>query len=245
MPARGARTDPGRGRSSRPPAVSVDRPAGRLDPVPSGQWRPPTDGPDGHGRARRSHRRAGLHDRARRHRRPTWSTPWSRTWTGSSASCGATPVGQQLRGRPTPCASTTCWPAGRSTQSIPVHPAVLPIVEGVLDPGCLVSSLSSIAIDPGRDGPAHPRRRPADPAAQAPSTGGVQHDVGAHRLHRGQRRHPDGARQPPGRPARPTTASPTTRSRPRWPRAACSIWHGSLWHGGGANTTDRAAPASP
>jgi hypothetical protein len=34
--------------------------------------------------------------------------------------------------------------------SVPVHPAVLPIVEGVLDPGCLVSSLSSIAIGPAR-----------------------------------------------------------------------------------------------
>ena len=32
---------------------------------------------------------------------------------------------------------------------IPVHPAVLPVVEGVLDPGLLVSSLSSIAIGPG------------------------------------------------------------------------------------------------
>jgi ectoine hydroxylase-related dioxygenase (phytanoyl-CoA dioxygenase family) len=32
---------------------------------------------------------------------------------------------------------------------IPVHPSVLPIVEGVLDPGCLVSSLSSISIGPG------------------------------------------------------------------------------------------------
>ena len=34
-------------------------------------------------------------------------------------------------------------------EQVPVHPAVLPIVEGVLDPGCLISSLSSIAIDPG------------------------------------------------------------------------------------------------
>ena len=28
------------------------------------------------------------------------------------------------------------------------------------------------------------------------------------------------------------------RSPPRCRRAACSIWHGSLWHGGGANRTD-------
>ena len=32
---------------------------------------------------------------------------------------------------------------------IPVHPAVLPVVEAVLDPGCLISSLSSIAIRSG------------------------------------------------------------------------------------------------
>jgi ectoine hydroxylase-related dioxygenase (phytanoyl-CoA dioxygenase family) len=33
-------------------------------------------------------------------------------------------------------------------EKIPVHEGILPIVEGVLDPGCLVSSLSSIAIGP-------------------------------------------------------------------------------------------------
>ena len=30
-----------------------------------------------------------------------------------------------------------------------MHPNVLPIIEGVLDPGCLISSLSSISIQPG------------------------------------------------------------------------------------------------
>ncbi|HWS46178.1 MAG TPA: phytanoyl-CoA dioxygenase, partial [Acidimicrobiia bacterium] len=34
-------------------------------------------------------------------------------------------------------------------QKVPVHPSVLPIVEQVLDPGCLISSLSSIDILPG------------------------------------------------------------------------------------------------
>ena len=33
---------------------------------------------------------------------------------------------------------------------VPIHPNVLPLVERVLDPGCLLSSLSSIAIDPTR-----------------------------------------------------------------------------------------------
>jgi len=38
---------------------------------------------------------------------------------------------------------------GRLFEQVPVHPNVLPLVERLLDPGCLVSSLSSIAIDPG------------------------------------------------------------------------------------------------
>jgi len=38
---------------------------------------------------------------------------------------------------------------GAVYQQVPVHASVLPIVEGVLDRGCLVSSLSSIAIGPG------------------------------------------------------------------------------------------------
>jgi len=33
-------------------------------------------------------------------------------------------------------------------ERIPVHEHVLPVVERVLDTGCLISSLSSIAIDP-------------------------------------------------------------------------------------------------
>lgn len=40
---------------------------------------------------------------------------------------------------------------GKVFEKIPVHDRVLPIVERVLDRGCLVSSLSSIAIDPGED----------------------------------------------------------------------------------------------
>src|SRR5258708_4626745 len=38
---------------------------------------------------------------------------------------------------------------GEPFDRVPTHPSVLPIIEGVLDPGCLISSLSSIAIDPG------------------------------------------------------------------------------------------------
>ncbi|MEA3021054.1 MAG: hypothetical protein QOI47_2578, partial [Actinomycetota bacterium] len=38
---------------------------------------------------------------------------------------------------------------GALYERVPVHDNVLPVVERVLDRGCLVSSLSSIAIDPG------------------------------------------------------------------------------------------------
>src|SRR4051812_25181732 len=38
---------------------------------------------------------------------------------------------------------------GALYQQIPVHERILPIIEGVLDRGCLVSSLSSIDIGPG------------------------------------------------------------------------------------------------
>ena len=38
---------------------------------------------------------------------------------------------------------------GAPFERVPVHENVLPLIEGVLDTGCLISSLSSIAIDPG------------------------------------------------------------------------------------------------
>ncbi|MDP6981218.1 MAG: hypothetical protein QF570_21875 [Myxococcota bacterium] len=38
---------------------------------------------------------------------------------------------------------------GETFERVPVHEKVLPIVEGVLDRGCLVSSLSSVDIGPG------------------------------------------------------------------------------------------------
>ena len=34
-------------------------------------------------------------------------------------------------------------------QRVPIHPAVLPVIDGVLDAGCLISSISSIAIAEG------------------------------------------------------------------------------------------------
>jgi len=122
-------------------------------------------------------------------------------------------------------------------ESIPVHGSVLPVVEGVLDRGCLVSSLSSISILPGESAqPIHaddqliPLPKPHVPTVC--NTMWALTDF--------------------------TEANGATRVIPKSHVADCSpeygapydsvpaemskgsvlVWHGSLWHGGGANSTD-------
>ena len=104
-----------------------------------------------------------------------------------------------------------------------------------------ISSLSSISILPGETRAADPRRRPAHPVAEAARPDRLQHDVGAHRLHRGERRDPARARARTSPTTRPTTARPTTAIAAEMPTGSVLVWHGSLWHGGGANTHRRAA----
>jgi ectoine hydroxylase-related dioxygenase (phytanoyl-CoA dioxygenase family) len=125
---------------------------------------------------------------------------------------------------------------GKMYEAIPVHPHVLPVVERVLDHGCLVSSLSSIAIDPGeREQPLHaddqliPLPRPHVPIvcntmwALTDFTG----ENGATRLIPGShvRDHP-----PPFGESLETVAA-------EMPRGSVLVYNGSLWHGGGANHT--------
>jgi ectoine hydroxylase-related dioxygenase (phytanoyl-CoA dioxygenase family) len=120
-------------------------------------------------------------------------------------------------------------------ERVPVHPSVLPIIEGVLDPGCLISSLSSIAIDPGEIAqPIHaddmviPLEKPhasivcnsmwalTDFTA---ANGATRLVAGSHK-----RGNPDYGGAYDSIPA-------------EMPKGAVLIWDGSLWHGGGANTT--------
>jgi ectoine hydroxylase-related dioxygenase (phytanoyl-CoA dioxygenase family) len=122
-------------------------------------------------------------------------------------------------------------------QRVPVHGSVLPIIEGVLDPGCLISSLSSIAIDPGEIAqPIHaddmviPLEKPhasivcnsmwalTDFTA---ANGATRLVAGSHR-----RGNPDYGGAYDSIPA-------------EMPKGAVLIWDGSLWHGGGANVTDQ------
>jgi ectoine hydroxylase-related dioxygenase (phytanoyl-CoA dioxygenase family) len=126
---------------------------------------------------------------------------------------------------------------GPTFERVPVHPHVLPIVERVLDPGCLISSLSSISIDPGETPqPIHaddqliPIPKPHPPVVCntmwaltdfTDENGATRIMPGTHLLDHD----PDYFGTYDSRPAEMAAGS-------------VMIWHGSLWHGGGANRSD-------
>ncbi len=119
---------------------------------------------------------------------------------------------------------------------IPTHAAVLPIVEGVLDAGCLISSLSSIAIDPGEIAqPIHADDMviPLDKPHRSIVCNSMwaltdfTEANGATRLVPGS--HLKG---------NPQYGGDYETIPAEMPKGAVLIWDGSLWHGGGANRTD-------
>ena len=126
---------------------------------------------------------------------------------------------------------------GELYERIPVHPSVLPIVDGVLDAGCLVSSLSSIALGPGESAqPIHaddqliPLPKPHPPTVCntmwaltdfTEANGATRLVPGSHLLDHS----PNYGQDYPSIPA-------------EMAKGSVLVWHGSLWHGGGANRTD-------
>ncbi len=131
---------------------------------------------------------------------------------------------------------------GECYARIPVDPAVLPVVEAVLDPGCLISSLSSIAIGPGETAQmlhsddqviGLPRPHPALVCNTMWALTDFTADNGATRVVPGSHkatRCPD----PSGDAEAEAAAVPAEMST-----GSVLIWHGSLWHGGGANATPK------
>lgn len=122
-------------------------------------------------------------------------------------------------------------------QQVPVHEHVLPIIEGVLDRGCLISSLSSIRIQPGETAqPIHaddqlmPLDKPHAPTVCnsmwaltdfTDANGATRIMPGTHLADHS----PNYGEEYVSLPA-------------EMPRGSVLIWHGSLWHGGGPNSTE-------
>ena len=126
---------------------------------------------------------------------------------------------------------------GRVFELVPVHRHVLPIVEGVLDPGCLISSLSSISILPGETAqPIHaddqlipiPKPHPPTVCNSMWALTDFTAANGATRLVPGSHLSDHS----------PDYGAPYDSIAAEMPAGSVLIWHGSLWHGGGANTTD-------
>jgi ectoine hydroxylase-related dioxygenase (phytanoyl-CoA dioxygenase family) len=126
---------------------------------------------------------------------------------------------------------------GAPFESVPVHQNVLPVVEGVLDSGCLISSMSSIAIDPGETAqPVHaddmviPLAKPhrAIVCNSMWALTDFTDENGATRLVPGSHLKPN-----PEYGGRYETIPATMK------KGSVLIWEGALWHGGGANRTQK------
>jgi ectoine hydroxylase-related dioxygenase (phytanoyl-CoA dioxygenase family) len=118
---------------------------------------------------------------------------------------------------------------------VPVHPAVLPVVEGILDAECQLSSLTAIEINPGQaaqpfhaDDGSIPIPRPHVPVACpaiwaltdfTTENGGTRVVPGSHRFERIPRKH----------------EQPEEVIDVVMPAGSVLVYHGSLWHGGGTN----------
>jgi ectoine hydroxylase-related dioxygenase (phytanoyl-CoA dioxygenase family) len=125
---------------------------------------------------------------------------------------------------------------GKRFEHVPVHANVLPVVEGVLDAQCLISSLSSIAICQGETlQPIHaddqlipiPKPHPPTVCNSMWALTDFTEANGATRIIPGSHT----------RDHSPTYGQHYDSIAAEMPKGGVLIWHGSLWHGGGANTT--------
>ncbi|MBP6014374.1 MAG: phytanoyl-CoA dioxygenase family protein [Alphaproteobacteria bacterium] len=126
---------------------------------------------------------------------------------------------------------------GAPFTSVPVHASVLPIVEEILDPGCLVSSLSSIAIDAGEiaqpihaDDMVMPLAKPHIPVV-CNSMWALTDFTDAN----------GATRLVPGSHVKdnPVYGGTYDTIPAEMRQGSVLIWDGALWHGGGANQTDK------
>jgi len=127
---------------------------------------------------------------------------------------------------------------GKQYEAIPVHDEVLPVVEQVLDPGCLVSSLSSITILPGETAqPIHADDQLIPlPKPHVPTVCNTMWALTDFTEANGATRVVPGTHTAD---CSPDYGAPYDSIPAEMARGSVLVWHGSLWHGGGANTTDQ------
>jgi ectoine hydroxylase-related dioxygenase (phytanoyl-CoA dioxygenase family) len=131
---------------------------------------------------------------------------------------------------------------GARYQEVAAHDRVLPIIEGVIERGCLVSSLSSIAIGPGEAAqPLHaddqliplPKPHPSIICNTMWALTDFTTENGATRLVPGSHR-ADRSPMPFGE------AAEAEARAAEMPAGSVLVFDGSIWHGGGANrSTER------
>jgi ectoine hydroxylase-related dioxygenase (phytanoyl-CoA dioxygenase family) len=123
---------------------------------------------------------------------------------------------------------------GELYQRIPVHENVLPLVECVLDSGCLVSSLSSVSILPGETAqPIHaddqlipiPKPHPPVVCNTMWALSDFTEENGATRIVPGSHL----------ADTSPTYGEHYDSVAAVMPKGSVLVYHGSLWHGGGTN----------
>jgi ectoine hydroxylase-related dioxygenase (phytanoyl-CoA dioxygenase family) len=120
---------------------------------------------------------------------------------------------------------------------VPIHDAVLPVIERVLDPECLLSSLTAIEMSPGETAqPLHaddgslPLAKPHGPLTCTAiwALTDFTDANGATRLVPGSHR----ADHSPRKEERDADSLAAVM-----PAGSVLVYHGSLWHGGGANAS--------
>jgi len=125
---------------------------------------------------------------------------------------------------------------GKVWQQVPVYDKILPIVDSVLDPGCLISSLSSIDILPGEVAqPIHaddqliplPKPHPPTVCNTMWALTDFTEANGATRIIPGSHLWDHN----------PDYGAPYDSIPAEMEAGSVLVWHGSLWHGGGANRT--------
>jgi ectoine hydroxylase-related dioxygenase (phytanoyl-CoA dioxygenase family) len=128
---------------------------------------------------------------------------------------------------------------GKAFEEVPVHEKILPIVEGVLDRGCLVSSLSSIAIGPGET----PQPLHADdmliplPRPHVPLVCNTMWALTDFTEDNGATRVIPGSHLRDQAPELGRTYEDTIPAVMK--RGSVLVFNGSIWHGGGENRTQQ------